>query len=345
MTHKILVINGPNLNLLGTREKEKYGQSSLRDINTKCEVHAKKLGLSIEFKQSNVEGEIVNFIQEAKTKYSGIIINAGGYTHTSVAILDALLAVKKPTIELHITNIYKREDFRHKSLISKAADGIICGLGADGYIMALDGINKKLNNYQIISCPGCHPTSILLPLVPLVKNKLIKTDNIIIDSKSGYSGAGRGVHKKYKNKNLYESLSAYGISLHRHNSEILQELKLYTKKNIKFTFTPHLTPMFRGILSTIYIDLNKNINQNKIINVLKRFYKGKTFIKVANKDALLSTNEVIGTNKCIISVCKSKYKDKIIILSAIDNLIKGGSGQAIQNMNLRFGFKESEGIL
>ena len=146
MSHKILVINGPNLNLLGTREKEKYGQSSLGDINVRCEAHAKKLGLTVEFKQSNVEGEIVNYIQEAKTKYSGIIINAGGYTHTSVAILDALLAVKKPTIELHITNIYKREDFRHKSLISKAADGIICGLGADGYIMALDGINKKLNN-------------------------------------------------------------------------------------------------------------------------------------------------------------------------------------------------------
>ena len=202
----------------------------------------------------------------------------------------------------------------------------------------------KLNNYQIISCPGCYPTSILLPLVPLIKNKLIKTNNIIIDSKSGYSGAGRGVHKKFKDKNLYESLSAYGVSFHRHNSEISQELNLYTKKNIKFTFTPHLTPMYRGILSTIYIDLNKNINQNKIINTLRRFYKGKTFIKVANKDLLLSTNDVIGTNKCIISVCKSKYKDKIILLSAIDNLIKGGSGQAVQNMNLRFGFKEMEGI-
>ena len=202
----------------------------------------------------------------------------------------------------------------------------------------------KLNNYQIISCPGCYPTSILLPLVPLIKNKLIKTNNIIIDSKSGYSGAGRGVHKKFKDKNLYESLSAYGVSFHRHNSEISQELNLYTKKNIKFTFTPHLTPMYRGILSTIYIDLNKNINQNKIINTLRRFYKGKTFIKVANKDLLLSTNDVIGTNKCIISVCKSKYKGKIILLSAIDNLIKGGSGQAVQNMNLRFGFKEMEGI-
>ncbi len=146
MSQKILVINGPNLNLLGTREKEKYGQSSLEDIKQKCERHAKRVGLSIEFKQSNVEGEIVNFIQEARKKYDGIVINAGGYTHTSVAILDALLAVKKPTIELHITNIYKREDFRHKSLISKAVDGIICGLGADGYVMALDGIKKIIDN-------------------------------------------------------------------------------------------------------------------------------------------------------------------------------------------------------
>ena len=105
-----------------------------------------KICLEIDFKQSNVEGEIVNFIQDAREKYDGIIINAGGYTHTSVAILDALLAIKKPTIELHITNIYKREDFRHKSLISKAADAIICGLGINGYIFALDGIKKIINN-------------------------------------------------------------------------------------------------------------------------------------------------------------------------------------------------------
>jgi len=146
MNQKILVINGPNLNLLGTREKEKYGNISLDDIKKKCEFHCKKIGFELEFKQSNIEGEIVNFIQEARKSHQGIIINAGGYTHTSVAILDALLAVKKPTIELHITNIYKREDFRHKSLISKAADGIICGLGTDGYIMALDGIKKIINN-------------------------------------------------------------------------------------------------------------------------------------------------------------------------------------------------------
>ena len=144
MSEKILVINGPNLNLLGSREKEKYGNVSLQDIQKKCEDYALKIGLEIDFKQSNVEGEIVNFVQDARKKYQGIIINAGGYTHTSVAILDALLAVKKPTIELHITNIYKREDFRHKSMISKAADGIICGLGVEGYIMALDGIKNLI---------------------------------------------------------------------------------------------------------------------------------------------------------------------------------------------------------
>ena len=146
MIQKILVINGPNINLLGTREKEKYGNTSLSDIQKKCEAHCKKIGLKVDFKQSNVEGEIVNFIQDTKEKYHGIIINAGGYTHTSVAILDALLAVKKPTIELHITNIYKREDFRHKSLISKAADGVICGLGVDGYILALNGIKEFIKN-------------------------------------------------------------------------------------------------------------------------------------------------------------------------------------------------------
>ena len=144
MSEKILVINGPNLNLLGSREKEKYGNVSLQDIQKKCEAHSGEIGLKIDFKQSNVEGEIVNFIQDAREKYEGIIINAGGYTHTSVAILDALLAVKKPTIELHITNIYKREDFRHKSLISKAADGIICGFGVEGYIMALNGIKNLI---------------------------------------------------------------------------------------------------------------------------------------------------------------------------------------------------------
>jgi len=144
MTKKILIINGPNLNLLGEREETKYGKTTLGEVKNNCETHAKSIGIEIKFNQSNIEGEIVTMIQKAKGVFDGLIINAAGYTHTSVSILDALLAVKLPTIELHITNIYNREEFRKKSLISKAATGIICGFGVNGYIMALDSINEIL---------------------------------------------------------------------------------------------------------------------------------------------------------------------------------------------------------
>ena len=144
MTKKILIINGPNLNLLGDREKSKYGKITLEELKKNCESHAKLIDIKIRFEQSNIEGEIVTMIQKAKGDFNGIIINAAGYTHTSVAILDALLAVNLPTIEVHITNIYNREEFRKKSLISKAAKGIICGFGVNGYIMALDSMKEIL---------------------------------------------------------------------------------------------------------------------------------------------------------------------------------------------------------
>ena len=203
---------------------------------------------------------------------------------------------------------------------------------------------KKVKDFQIISCPGCYPTSILIPLLPLLKSKLIKKNNIIIDSKSGYSGAGRGVHKKYKDKNLYESLSAYGISSHRHNPEIDQMIKRYTKVKSTFDFTPHLSPMFRGILSTIYVDMNKSSSQSKIIKNLSNFYNKSNFVKIMGKDKLISTNDVINSNNCHISICETKNKNRIIILSAIDNLIKGGAGQAIQNMNIKYGFPLNTGL-
>jgi N-acetyl-gamma-glutamyl-phosphate reductase len=206
-------------------------------------------------------------------------------------------------------------------------------------IYCLPEVNgKDIEKFQIVSCPGCYPTSILLPLIPLFKNNLVKVSDIVIDSKSGYSGAGRSVHKKYKDKNLYESLSAYGVGFHRHNSEIDQMLKKFTKKKLSFNFTPHLTPMFRGILSTIYLDLEKGATQSKIIKTLINFYKKDNFIKILKANTLISTNDVINSNNCFISICKSKYKNKIIIISAIDNLIKGGAGQAVQNLNMKFNF-------
>ena len=146
MKNNIIVINGPNLNLLGEREQSQYGSVTFDDLKKNCIKHSETLEINIEFVQSNIEGEIVTIIQEAKKKYDGLIINAAGFTHTSVAIRDALAIFKKPSIELHISNIYKREEFRHKSMISDVVTGIICGLGTNGYILAINAMHELLKN-------------------------------------------------------------------------------------------------------------------------------------------------------------------------------------------------------
>ena len=146
MKNNIIVINGPNLNLLGEREQSQYGSIKYEDLKNKCKKYSEDLGINVVFAQSNIEGEIVTIIQEARKKYNGLIINAAGFTHTSVAIRDALAIFKKPSIELHISNIYKREEFRHKSMISAVATGVICGLGANGYILAINAMHELLKN-------------------------------------------------------------------------------------------------------------------------------------------------------------------------------------------------------
>ncbi len=146
MSNKIIIINGPNLNLLGEREQSQYGSTTFDQLKNNCVKKAAEIGIELEFAQSNIEGELVTLIQDARKKYDGMIINAAGFTHTSVAIRDALDLFKKPIIELHISNIYKREEFRHKSLISDIATGGIFGLGAEGYILAIISIEKILKN-------------------------------------------------------------------------------------------------------------------------------------------------------------------------------------------------------
>ena len=146
MNNKIIIINGPNLNLLGEREQSQYGSTTFEKLKENCLKKASEIGVLLDFTQSNVEGELVNLIQDARKKYHGMIINAAGFTHTSVAIRDALDLFKKPIIELHISNIYKREEFRHKSLISDIATGGIFGLGTEGYILAIISIEKILKN-------------------------------------------------------------------------------------------------------------------------------------------------------------------------------------------------------
>ena len=144
--NNIIIINGPNLNLLGEREQSQYGKITFNDLKNLCMEYSKKIVINVDFFQSNLEGEIVTKIQNARKDYDGIIINAAGYTHTSVSIRDALDIFKKPIIELHISNIYKREEFRHKSLISNIATGIICGLGSNGYILAINAMHDLLKN-------------------------------------------------------------------------------------------------------------------------------------------------------------------------------------------------------
>ena len=146
MSNNIVIINGPNLNLLGEREQSQYGSVTFDELKKNCLKRAKELNINLDFIQSNVEGEIVTLIQEARNKYDGIIINAAGFTHTSVSIRDALTIFKKPSIELHISNIYKREEFRHKSMISDVVTGIICGLGANGYIFAINAMQELLKD-------------------------------------------------------------------------------------------------------------------------------------------------------------------------------------------------------
>ena len=146
MKNNIIIINGPNINLLGEREQSQYGSINYEDLKNKCQKYSKDLGINVDFTQSNIEGEIVTIIQEARKKYNGLIINAAGFTHTSIAIRDALAIFKKPSIELHISNIYKREKFRHKSLISDVVTGLICGLGVNGYILAITAMHELIKN-------------------------------------------------------------------------------------------------------------------------------------------------------------------------------------------------------
>ena len=205
-------------------------------------------------------------------------------------------------------------------------------------------MNNNIFNYRIIANPGCYPTSIQIPLIPIIKKKLIDIKNITIDSKSGYSGAGKNLEKKFTHKNLYNSTFAYSPQRHRHAIEIEQELFNHTKRKIAFTFNPHLLPTFRGILTSMYLILKKGITAKKIRNELSNFYKKDQFIKVLKLNSPLGSGNVLNTNKCEISICNTSDKKKIVIFSALDNLVKGASGQAIQNMNLIYNLSQNIGL-
>lgn len=199
---------------------------------------------------------------------------------------------------------------------------------------------NKIKKSNLIACPGCYPTSALLPLIPLLENNLIEKHDIIIDSKSGTSGAGRSVKQGNLFCEVNESVKAYGIGKHRHIGEIEQELSKASKSEIEIDFTPHLLPINRGIISTIYV--KTKFTAEDIQNCLETKYGDEPFVRVISGEP--NIKDVVGTNFCVMSAKKARTAGKVIIVSVIDNLCKGASGQAVQNMNIVFGFDEKEGL-
>lgn len=201
---------------------------------------------------------------------------------------------------------------------------------------------EDIKNADIVANPGCYPTSISLPLMPLLSSKLIKNNNLIIDSKSGLTGAGRELSTSSHFTEVNENITAYKIGKHRHTPEIEQNLSEAYKENVDVVFTPNLIPVNRGILSTIYCTKEEDVSIDDIHKKLTDYYEYKDFVEILPLDKITSLKNVIYSNKCVISVHENK--DTLILCSTIDNMIKGAAGQAIQNMNIMFGIEETTGL-
>jgi N-acetyl-gamma-glutamyl-phosphate reductase len=200
---------------------------------------------------------------------------------------------------------------------------------------------NQIKSSNLIACPGCYPTSVLIPLHPLVSKNLIENHSIIIDSKSGYSGAGKKIYNNDQYPNLDENIAIYGVGQHRHMPEIDYYLSQFSNNKIEVSFTPHLIPTFRGMLSTIYIKSQNSLDD--LFGAINEQYKSEPFVEVL-KSQMINTDKVTDTNKTLIAIHKSNIKNSFIISCSIDNLLKGAAGQAIQNFNIRFGFEETLGL-
>ena len=313
-----------------------------------------KVNISHLCAQKNLGKNIKNFDKRIKKKLPKISnLNKINWNNIDLLFLslptgEAQKIIKKLFHYQHLKFIDLSADFRIKnfkkykswySMEHKAKDLI------NKSIYSIPEFTKDtIKNFRIIANPGCYPTSIQLALLPLLQKSLLKTKNITIDAKSGYSGAGKNYHLKFLHKNFYTSVFAYGIEKHRHMSELDQEFKKYSKNKIEYTFNPHLVPVFRGILSSMYLETKKGIIIQKIHLILKKFHSKNIFVNLKKINSPIGNGNVLNTNNCEISVCNTRYKNKIVIFSAIDNLVKGASGQAIQNMNLIYNFKENLGL-
>ena len=212
-------------------------------------------------------------------------------------------------------------------------------------VYGLPEINRpEIKGAKLIANPGCYPTSAILGLAPLLKEGLIEAESIIVDSKSGVSGAGRSPSLDYHFCEVNEGVKAYKVGEHRHMPEIEEVLSIYSGIETRVSFTPHLIPMDRGILSTIYVRLKKKLTTGEMISVFKEHYGGERFIRISPEKVYPSTSQVRGSNFCDIGMRAHPERETAVIVSVIDNLVKGASGAAVQNMNVMMGFEESAGL-
>jgi N-acetyl-gamma-glutamyl-phosphate reductase len=257
-----------------------------------------------------------------------------------MSLVPALISKGKKVIDLSAdfrfkdANIYEAHYQQHtaKDLLDKAVYGL-CEIYFD-----------MIKKADLVGAPGCYPTSVLLPLLPVIKGNFIDIGTIIADSKSGVSGAGRSVSLTTHFCEVNESFRAYKIAEHRHNPEMEEILSIEAGQPIKITFVPHLVPMSRGILTTLYANAVKGITREDVERCLNTFYSGRPFIRILSENRLPDTRYVRGTNFCDIGIRLDQRSGRLILISAIDNLVKGAAGQAVQNMNIMLGLDETTGL-
>lgn len=255
--------------------------------------------------------------------------------------VETLVRNKKKVIDLsadyrlHDADIYREwynVPHKFRGILGKAVYGLP------------ERYRKRIERATLVANPGCYPTSAILGLYPALKKNIIAYDSLIIDSKSGTTGAGRQSDTTFSYCEVNEGLKAYGIGRHRHTPEIEQELSLIAGRDIKVNFTPHLIPLDRGILSTLYAKLKKEIDTAEVQKIYKDSYAGEPFVRVLEEGKLPNVKNVRGTNLCEIGLVVNKRTNTLVVISAIDNLVKGAAGQAVQNMNIMMGFDEKTAL-
>lgn len=276
--------------------------------------------------------------------FSGVDVVFAGLPHGASQKLVADIAERNPSLRV----IDMGADFRFRNAADYGpvygADHVAPQLQEQAAYGLTEHNRDAIRDARIIACPGCYPTATLLALLPLVKHGAISTDDLIIDAKSGVSGAGRAPKQNTLMAEAGESLTPYGVGVHRHAPEIEQEIGLAAGRKVTVNFTPHLIPMSRGELVTAHVKLDKCKNADEVRQVLRDAYADEQFIRIGEKGEIPSTGHVRGSNYCVINVFDDRIPGRVIVIAAIDNLVKGSAGQAIQNFNVAFGFPEATAI-